>query len=133
TARHVPGLLTRTIAATVMPRKASSDTNRPAAAGPGTSGVTLAHAGRQRRRREGPAHRGVGLERAPEAQLLADLAKCREHFLAEEPDARARVLMGHEPVAGPEAHDRRPRFLQQAAQLRDHRLGRPGDDLLVLD
>src|SRR5437667_878408 len=133
TARQVPGLLTSTMAATVMPRNASSDTSRPAAAGPGASGVTLPRAGRPRRLREGAAHRCVGLERAPQAELLADLAQGGEHFLAEEADARARVLVGDEAVAGPEAHDRRPRLLQQAAELRDDRLRRAGDDLLVLE
>src|SRR5438034_628384 len=56
-----------------------------------------------------------------------------QHFLPEQADARARVLVRDETVRRPEPHDRRPRLLEQAAQLRNHGLRRAGDDLLVLD
>src|SRR5687768_4404817 len=77
---------------------------------------------RPRGLREGAARGRVRLERAPETQLLADLAHGGQHFLAEEPDARARVGRAHEAVVRPEAHDRRPRLFEEAADLRDDRL-----------
>src|SRR5207244_7440484 len=83
--------------------------------------------------REVDAGGRVGLERAPEAELLADVAQRGQHFLAEQTDARLRVLVGDESVRGPEAHDRRPRLLEQPPQLRDHRLRRARHDLLVAD
>src|SRR3989442_12964149 len=72
--------------------------------------------------REVDAGGRVGLERAPEAELLADVAQRGQHFLAEETDARLRVLVGYEPVRRPEDHDRRQRLLVQPLQLWDHRL-----------
>src|SRR5207247_2708732 len=57
--------------------------------------------------REVDAGGRVGLERAPEAELLADVAQRRQHFLAEAADARPRVLVGVESVGRPEPHDRR--------------------------
>src|SRR5436309_7646576 len=83
--------------------------------------------------REVDAGGRVGLERAPEAELLADVAQRGQHFLAEETDARRRVLVGDESVGPPEPHDRRPRLLEQPPQLRDHRLRRARHDLLVRD
>src|SRR5438552_12980623 len=75
--------------------------------------------------------RRVGLERAPQAELLADLAHGRQHLGAEQPDARLGVVVGHEAVGGPEAEDGRARLLQQPPQLGNHRLRRAGDDLLI--
>src|SRR5690349_24179999 len=85
------------------------------------------------RLREIDAGGRVGLERAPEAELLADVAQRRQDLLAEQADARLRVLARDEAVGGPEADDRGPRLLQQAPQLRYDRLRRARDDLLVLD
>src|SRR5262249_28443906 len=79
------------------------------------------------------AYGRVRLERAPQAELLADLSDRREHFLAHQPDAPLRVLVLHEAVASPEADDGRACLLEQAPNLGDHGLRRPGDDLLVSD
>src|SRR3989440_3475348 len=75
----------------------------------------------------------VGLEGTPEAELLADVAQRGQHLLAEEPDARLRVLGGDEAVGRPEADDRGARLLEQTAQLRDDGLRRPRHDLLIAD
>src|SRR5437870_5741838 len=88
-------------------------------------------AGRAGRLQEIDADRRVGLEWAPETELLADLTQGRQHLGAEQSDARLGVLAGHEAVGGPEPDDRRPRLFQQPAQLGDDRLRRAGDDLLV--
>src|SRR3989442_104035 len=77
--------------------------------------------------------RGIRFERAPEPELLADLAHRGQHFFAHQADARARVLRADEAVARPESDDRRPRLLEQAAQLREDGLWRARDDLLVPD
>src|SRR5216683_7121114 len=89
--------------------------------------------GRGRRRRVRDADRRVGLERAQEAELLADLAHGGQHFEPEHPDALLRILVAHEAVARPEADDGRARLLEESAKLRDDRFGRPRDDLLVAD
>src|SRR5688500_16833997 len=65
------------------------------------------------RLRERPARGRVRLERAPQAQLLADLAHGGQDFLAEETDARTRVGGAHEAVARPEPHDGGPRLFEQ--------------------
>src|SRR5438552_7183428 len=90
-------------------------------------------AGRAGRLQEIDADRRVGLEWAPETELLADLTQGRQHLGAEQSDARLGVLVGHEAVGGPEPDDRRPRLFQQPAQLGDDRLRRAGDDLLVAE
>ena len=78
------------------------------------------------------ADRRVRLERAPEAELLADLAHGGQHLLAEQPDAGAACpALLTKPSARPEAQDRRPRLLEEPAELRDHGLRRARDDLLV--
>src|SRR5712691_10413191 len=82
---------------------------------------------------EREAHGGIGLERTPEPEILADFPHRGQHFLAEQPDARLRVLVADEPVAPPEAEDGRARLLEQAPELGDHGLGRAGDDLLITD
>src|SRR5262245_57021321 len=79
------------------------------------------------------AHGGVGLERAPEVELLAHLPHGRQDLLSEQPDAGPGVLVGHEAVARPEAEDGGPRLLEEPAELRQDGLGRPRDDLLVAD
>src|SRR5262249_45994161 len=66
--------------------------------------------------------RRAGLERAPETELLAHLAERRQHFFAQQADARPRVLIRNEPVTRPEPDDRRARLLEQPSQLRDHGL-----------
>ena len=58
------------------------------------------------------ADRLVGLERALEIELLRHLAHRREHFLAEQPDARLGILMRHGAVIAPEREDAGPRLLQ---------------------
>src|SRR6185503_7913173 len=87
---------------------------------------------RPRRVLEVDADRRVGLERAPQAELLADVAERRQYFLPQQADARLGVLAGHEAVGGPEAHDGWPRLLEEPAQLGNDRLRRAGDDLLIL-
>src|SRR5688572_25344350 len=73
--------------------------------------VAISHLPRRPRGlREGAAGGRIRFEWAPQAELLADLAHGGQHFLAEEPDARARVGRAHEAVVRPEAHDRRPRL-----------------------
>src|ERR671924_355278 len=62
-------------------------------------------AGRPGRLREVDADRRVGLERAPQPELLADLAHGRQHLGAEQANAGLGVLVGDEPVGGPEADD----------------------------
>src|SRR5262245_18951568 len=79
------------------------------------------------------AHGGLGLEGAQELELLADVAHRGQDFLAEELDARRGVRIAHEAVARPEAHDGGTRLLEEPAKLRDHRLRRARDDLLVVD
>src|SRR5207247_11299469 len=81
--------------------------------------------------REVDAGGRVGLERAPEAELLADVAQRGQHFLAEETDARLRVLVGDEYVGRPEPHDRRPSLLEQPPQISDQRHQRTRLLLLV--
>src|ERR1043166_7843364 len=88
-------------------------------------------AGRPRGLREVDADGRVGLERAPEAELLAHLAHGRQHLAAEQLDAALAVRVGDEPVGGPEADDGRPRLLEQAPQLGQDGLGRARDDLLI--
>src|SRR5687767_5313383 len=83
--------------------------------------------------RKGTARGRVRLERAPQAELLADLTDGRKHFLPEEANAAARVVGAHEAVIRPEPHDGRPRLFEEPANLRDHGLRRARDDLLVLD
>src|SRR5262249_3339433 len=96
-------------------------------------GARSGDAGRQCGLLERVTHGRVGLEGAPEAKLLADLPDGGKHFLAHQPDAPPRILVLHEAVASPEADDGRPCLLEQASHLRDHRLRRAGDDLLVAD
>src|SRR5215831_6814751 len=79
------------------------------------------------------AHGRLGFEGAQELELLAHLANGGQHLLAEELDARGGVGVAHEAVARPEAHDGRAGLLEEAAELRDHRLRRARDDLLVAD
>src|SRR5215470_15145393 len=79
------------------------------------------------------AHGRLGFEGAQELELLAHLADGGQHLLAEELDARGGVGVAHEAVARPEAHDGRAGLLEEAAELRDHRLRRARDDLLVAD
>src|SRR5215510_10533123 len=79
------------------------------------------------------AHGRLGLEGTEELELLAHLAYGRQHFLAEELDAGDGVGVADEAVTRPEAHDGGPRLLEESAELRNHRLGRARDDLLVAD
>src|SRR5262249_60932686 len=79
------------------------------------------------------AHGRLGLEGAQELQLLAYLTHRGQHLLAEELDAGDGVGVADEAVARPEANDGGTRLLEEAAELRDHRLGRARDDLLVAD
>src|SRR5262252_2474681 len=74
-----------------------------------------------------------GFEGAQELELLAHLADGGQHLLAEELDARGGVRVAHEAVARPEAHDGGARLLEEAAKLRNHRLRRARDDLLIAD
>src|SRR5258705_1777532 len=89
--------------------------------------------GRGRPLRLFDAHGGIGLERAPEAELLSHLAYRRQHFLAEEANTARGVGVAHEAVARPEAHDGGPRLLEEVANLGDDRLLRARDDLLIAD
>src|SRR5262252_2649958 len=79
------------------------------------------------------AHGRLGFEGAQELELLAHLADGGQHLLAEELDARGGVGVAHEAVARPEAHDGGARLLEEAAKLRNHRLRRARDDLLIAD
>src|SRR5262247_4170613 len=79
------------------------------------------------------AHGRLGLEGAQELQLLAYLTHRGQHLLAEELDARDGVGIAHEAVARPEADDGGTRLLEESAELRDHRLRRARDDLLIAD
>src|SRR3954447_18253447 len=81
-------------------------------------------------------HRGVGLKRIPEAQLLADLAHRRHHLLAKEADAGPRILVADGAVIAPDPVNARPGLFQDAAQFWDNRLRRaekhpPVGDLLL--
>jgi hypothetical protein len=66
---------------------------------------------------KGDTHRGVGLERAPEAELLAHLTDRGEHFLPEQAYACSGILVADEAVARPEAQNGRARLLEQPAEL----------------
>src|SRR6058998_1999556 len=79
------------------------------------------------------AHGGIGLERAPEPELLSHLAHRGQHFLAEQADTARGVGIAHEAVARPEAHDGGPRLLEEPPDLGDDRLRRARDDLLIAD
>src|SRR2546428_3331424 len=96
-----------------------------------TGGCALG--GGRRRLRERHADRRVGFEGAPESELFANLPERGQHFLTEEADTRLRVRGRDEPIRRPESEDGRPRLLEQAPELRDHRLRRPRDDHLALD
>src|SRR5260221_6464045 len=75
--------------------------------------------------------RRVRLERALEIELLGDLANRREHFRAHQPDAGERILLAHPAVVAPQRQDARTGLLEDALELRDHGLGRAGDDAQV--
>src|SRR5215472_17341196 len=79
------------------------------------------------------AHGRLGFEGAQELELLAHLADGGQHLLAEELDARGGVGVAHEAVARPEAHDGGAGLFEEAAKLRNHRLRRARDDLLIAD
>src|SRR6266850_812418 len=83
--------------ASLMPHARSTPTSCSRMRSAGTR-TLHGRAGGARRLREVDADRRVGLERAPQAELLADLAQGRQHLLAEQPDAGLGVLVGHEPV-----------------------------------
>src|SRR3954462_13775318 len=77
------------------------------------------------------AHRRIGLERTLEIEALGDLADRRKDLLADQFYAGERVFLADATVVAPQRQDARPRFLEDALQLGDHRLGRAGDDAEV--
>src|SRR5437773_1511238 len=79
------------------------------------------------------AHGRLGFEGTQELELLAYLTHGRQHLLAEELDAGDGVGIAHEAVARPEANDGGTRLLEESTELRDHRLRRARDDLLIAD
>src|SRR4051794_28557724 len=78
-------------------------------------------------------HRRIQLERVVQAQLLADFAHRRHHFLAQQADAGAGVRVRNGTVIAPDAVDARARFFEDAAQLRDDGLRGAKEDAAIGD
>src|SRR5471032_1578388 len=75
--------------------------------------------------------RRVRFERALEVEALGDRADRRENFRAHQLDAGERIGLTDAAVIAPQSQDAGPRLLEDALELRDHRLGRAGDDAQV--
>src|ERR1700682_1478676 len=82
--------------------------------------------GRKRSRARG------ALERILQAKLPCVLAQRRNHFLRNQPHARAPRLGRYWPVVLPKREDAWPQYIKDVLEPRDNRLGRADDQLARL-